>query len=284
MDKKPKLLTSKRKTLVLEYVLMALDDLPDSIPVYPEIIAESEGIKYKINDYNGDFSGLIEYLNGRFFIFLNSGNGETLQSPTLRYSFAHELGHYLIDNHRTELMQEGILQNVTMDPMLSDSVQEKEAEYFASCLLMPEHQYMKDIKGKPFSLELMMGISNKYKVSLTSAILRYATLGQEPLFVICSRPTEIKWKYRSRNFPFHKLRLSDYGNLAEGTQAGNFHYLAIRNFIRPLQAPALLWFTSSRVDELQRIFNEHCFNYHSNGEVISVIWEVKYGTSISRKS
>jgi hypothetical protein len=48
---------------------------------------------------------------------------------------------------------------------------------------------------------------------------------------------------------------------------------AIRDFIRPLQAPASLWFTSSRETELQGIFNEQCYNYHSNGEVISTIWE-----------
>ena len=274
MDDKPKLLTSKRKALVLEYVLMALDDLPDSIPVYPEVIAESEGIKYKINDYNRDFSGLIEYLNGRFFIYLNSQNGETLQSPTLRYSFAHELGHYLIDSHRTELMQEGILQNVTMDPMLSDSLQEKEAEYFASCLLMPEHHFLNDIKGKSFSLELMMELSNKYKVSLTATVLRYASLGSEPLYVICSRLKAIKWEYPGRGFPFHKLRLSAYGGIAEGSQAGDFHYQAIREFTRPFQAPASLWFASSRETELLRVFNEHCYNYFSNEEVISVIWEV----------
>src|SRR5665647_1043964 len=72
------------------------------------------------------------------------------------------------------------------------------------------------------SLELMMEFRNKYRVSLTATILRYATLGPQPLFVICSRPTGIKWKHPGRNFPFHKLMISEYGSIAEGTQAGNF--------------------------------------------------------------
>jgi len=275
MDDKPKLLTSKRKESIHELVTMLLEDLPDSIPVYPEIIAASEGIKYKINDYNNDFSGLIEYYNGRFFIFLHSATGETLQSPFLRYSFAHELGHYIIFSHRAELMLEGKLQYSNSDSMLSDSLQEKEAEYFASCLLMPEHHFLGDIKGKSFSLALMMELSSKYKVSLTATVLRYATLGTEPLYIVCSKPNSIKWKYPGKGFPFHKLNISTYGSIAAGSQAGNFHYSGIRNFINPLQAPASLWFASSRESELLRVFNEHCYNYNSNEEVISVIWEVK---------
>ena len=226
MYPKPKLLTAKRKKELYDLAQLVLDDFPDAIPIFPEAIAKDEGIKCTINDYNGDFNGLIEYLNGRFHIFLHTENSETIQSPTIRYSLAHELGHYFIGSHRTELMQEGMLHNDTTDPMLTDSLQEKEAEYFASCLLMPEHHYLKDIEGKPFSLELMMELRNKYRVSLTAAILRYATLGPQPLFVICSRPAGIKWKYPGRNFPFHKLRISVYGSVAEGTQAGNFHYLA----------------------------------------------------------
>jgi len=276
MDKKPKLLTSKRKIPIHDLVLLVLEDFPDSIPVFPEDIARSEGIKYSFNDYNGDFRGLIEYRNNRFHIFLNSESGETLQSPTLRYSLAHELGHYLIDSHRTELMQEGLLHNTSVDPILSDRLQEKEAEYFASCLLMPEHHYLKDIEGKIFSLELMMELSNKYKVSLTAALLRYASLGPEPLYVICSRSKKIKWKFPGKGFPFHKLNLSDTEEIPAATQAGNYHYLAVRDFSRPMPAPASIWFTSSRVAELQRIFNEHCYNYYSKEEVISVIWEVKY--------
>lgn len=275
MDDKPKLLTAKRKKIIHELVTMLLEDLPDSIPVYPEVIAASEGIKHKINDYNNDFSGLIELYNGRFFIFLHSSIGESLQSPVLRYSFAHELGHYIIYSHRAELMLEGKLQYSHTDSMLSDSLQEKEAEYFASCLLMPEHHFLNDIQGKSFSLELMMELSSKYMVSLTATVLRYATLGSESLYIICSKPDAIKWIYPGKDFPFHKLNISPYGSIAAGSQAGNLHYSGIRNFMHPIQAPASLWFTSSRETELLRIFNEQCYNYNSNEEVISVIWEVK---------
>lgn len=38
--------------------------------VNPEIIAESKGISYSYGEYENDFDGMIEHLNGKFHIYI----------------------------------------------------------------------------------------------------------------------------------------------------------------------------------------------------------------------
>lgn len=103
--------------------------------VFHEIMA-AEGIKFrKINSLNSNFVGaLTKYTNGQSYIMVNSSidnDGRT------HFTIAHELGHYFLSHQLTqnsfyclsdEIVEEGVWQN----PI------EQEANYFASCFLMPE--------------------------------------------------------------------------------------------------------------------------------------------------
>ncbi len=105
--------------------------------VFNEIMA-TEKIKYrKLSSDNSYFVGaLTKYTNGQLYILVNSSidnDGRT------NFTIAHELGHYFLSHQLTqnsfyclneEIVEEGIWQN----PI------EQEANYFASCLLMPEEK------------------------------------------------------------------------------------------------------------------------------------------------
>jgi len=85
-----------------------------------------------------------------------------LHSPRVRYSFAHELGHYFIDEHRWELLNSGYLAHVPDIPLLSQHIYEKESEFFASCLLMPLSRFIHDMTNEHFNIDVVLKICGKY--------------------------------------------------------------------------------------------------------------------------
>jgi len=276
MTKSRKILSAKRKETIEQTALLVLDDYyPGDDLIKPEVIARGEKITYSANDYNNDFKGLIQCINWKFHIYLDVRRGENLNSGNVRFSFAHELGHYFINEHRFALMNEGILPKVASDPMLTDDIFEKEAEYFASCLLLPKDNFHQDIVETEFRFDLIIHLSSKYRVSLTAVLLRYLVLGEIPIAVICSRDTRYLWHRTSKGFPFYRLNLEAETQIPHGSRAGDYFYEGKREFKISKLMPASLWFLSASKDELIRTFKEHCFRHQATNQVISVIWEMK---------
>lgn len=99
-------------------------------------IIQNENIKYKeVDSKNINFIGALTTANnGQLYIMVNK-NIENIGRKN--FTIAHELGHYFL-NHQlktnafycfdNEILEEGFLQ---------DNI-ENEANYFATCLLMPE--------------------------------------------------------------------------------------------------------------------------------------------------
>jgi len=181
-------LTAKRKQLLEEDAEWIVDEYfaPDEL-IRPEVIAAAEDITISLGNYKNEFQGLIHYLNGRFHVYLDTTFGNNLNDPVIRYSFVHELGHNFINEHRNELLAMGLLGSTSGAAMLSEALFEKEAEYFASCLLMPRSRFLADIAEQPFSTWLIHQLCKKYKVSQTAAFMRYMALGEEQIAVIFNR-------------------------------------------------------------------------------------------------
>ena len=149
------ILSNKRKSELAELAkgysdVYIKDDIVDL-----EGIAKFEEIHIIHDDYNGQFEGLTVCEDNNFFIHMDSNNNPTLESGRSRFTLAHELAHTLIDSHRIGLLTGNIKPHISKY-IISDKTAEieKEADYFASCLLMPEKQFKIISKPlcSPFSL------------------------------------------------------------------------------------------------------------------------------------
>jgi Zn-dependent peptidase ImmA (M78 family) len=266
--------TASRKAEIEDMVSYVLEDyFPDQSLVKPEIIAEGEKIKFVIADYNKECRGLIEYKGGKFFIFLDKSFGNNLASPVIRYSFAHELGHYFINEHRMELMSQGVLVQADGDPMLSESIFEKEAEYFASCLLMPRQQFIDDVSGKDFGVWLIHKLCKKYKVSQTAALMRYMELGDEPIAVIFNHNNgRHGYKIQSPQFRHYHLNLDENGFIPKGSVAGRFCYER-KSIKGDTLLTADVWFNPKNEQDALRIYREECLPMPNLNKIVSVVYE-----------
>src|SRR6478736_8142320 len=93
----------RRKRLIASIAEAVFADYAKRIPVRPPQIIEANDIGLTYNNYGDAFDGMIEHKSGRFHIYCNVGAGDSVESPRMRFTQAHELGHYFIDEHRNSL-------------------------------------------------------------------------------------------------------------------------------------------------------------------------------------
>ncbi len=250
-----------------EYIALQYDE---KITPLEKIVEEEELEVFYDNYESNTFDGMTIYDYGKFYIHLNIDKYNRPDSDRGRFTLAHELGHYFIDTHRIGL------KNGLLEPHPSQTNQkqfvaiEREADYFASCLLMPESRFQKDIGNKKFSFSLIDFLREEYKVSRTACALRFADIGNYPIIVVYAENNIIRWVHSSEDFPF-KWLLNE-NTVPQNTVMGDyFNNNHVAEVFKTEQVWAIDCFKYVKKDDLQRIFNEYCITYKNSA--LSIFWE-----------
>lgn len=158
-----------------------------------EAIAFDSGIDVLYESLNGCEATLVGF----------GGNAIATISPSSsrgreRFSVAHEIGHWLLHRGKSfRCRADDIVQNYSADIRL-----EKEADEFASHLLMPTAIFQPAIKAtnRP-GLNDLQEIAGVFEVSLQAVSIRLATLDTLPVVVACYTKAGIKWSLRASHVP-----------------------------------------------------------------------------------
>jgi hypothetical protein len=215
------------------------------------------------------FDGLLECENGDFHIYINLTKVKQAYSERARFTFAHELGHYFIDDHRNALLKGLSPSHCSNTGFKSRNRAERQADYFASCLLMPENGFRKYCNKKKFEYRIIEELSKKYGVSKSATALRFCAIGNHPIMVVYSFKNQIKWYWSSNDFPFKWLK---YGKdrLPEDTVAGEYFNIG-RKSIKTEPIFAMDWFNIQFERQANMPFYEHCLIHGEH--CLSIIWE-----------
>jgi len=235
----------------------------------PEIIASQNGITFNYGNYADSFDGLIEHLSGEFHIYINIDRLIHPYTERARFTFSHELGHYFIDHHRNALKTGKSQSHSSFTGFVSKNYVEREADYFASCLLLPEDRYKADLHRRKFKFEILQELSKKYQTSFTATALRFASIGNHPIIVILSYKRAIKWYWYSDDFPYKYLKHSK-SKVPDDTVAGEY-FINGSNPRDRQEVFAIDWFDFVRDSDVDRKFYEQCL-FHKD-YVLSIIWE-----------
>ncbi|MEQ3691921.1 MAG: ImmA/IrrE family metallo-endopeptidase [Flavobacterium sp.] len=243
-------------------------EFSDIVTPLDKILAE-ENLDLFYDSYGNNFDGMTIYDDTNFFIHINTFRGNKPNTSRARFTIAHELGHYFIDNHRIGL-KKGLL-----SPHPSNNNEnthfriEREADYFASCLLMPEEKFKKFILRKKFEFSIIKSLSEYFQTSITATAIRFADIGNHPLMIVFGENGKIKWKWSSEDFPFKYLLYSD--KIPEDSVMGEYFYqnkqISGTEDIWPID-----WFNYVKNDDIHRKFKEHCISHKHLA--LSIIWEV----------
>lgn len=146
--------------------------------VEPETIAASLGIPFRFESFPEDFDGALLYRHGRFFIVCNN-RLYARGTPRARFTFAHELGHYFIPEHRAQLQAEG--GHFSRVDHRSHSPFEREADLFAAHLLMPPALMLRGMEtASGTALERILHVAELCGTSVTATAFRALALDLLP--------------------------------------------------------------------------------------------------------
>lgn len=157
-------------------------------------IIERAGISMDFDYYGDTFDGLIERQNGRFHIYCNLAkcSGDP-NSGRARFTLAHELGHYFIDEHRTALESGLAPAHAYNADRPSELRIEREADHFASALLMPSVAFHRELRAKRGGIQEILDVASTFRVSRMSAAKRYVSLSGVPCAIVVFRSGDAPW-------------------------------------------------------------------------------------------
>lgn len=264
------MITEERKKALSKLAVFIAEEFSSDNVTQLETIAEAEQIELHIDHYEDSFDGMLVYDDGQFHIHLNADRGNDLNSNRGRFSLAHELAHYFIDEHRIPLMTGEVAPHGSLHDFENNDIVEEEADYFAACLLMPDNFFRNVYTGKKFSLDTSIKLSKIFQTSILATVLRFAEIGRHPILAVVSKNNIVKWYAKHNDFPNWKFRFTVHKQLPPTTVAGesftkmNAKYSGIEN-VDPDDWFIPAWKPNSQM-------HEQCYYSSSYGYVLSLIW------------
>lgn len=192
-------------------------------------------------------------------------NEAVLSPGRVRFTQAHELGHYILHRQVRESFQcsDADMLNWSKD----DKDIEGQADLFASYLLMPLDDYRRQITAT-VDLDLLGHCADRYGVSLTAAILKWLQYTDEKAVLVMSNDGFINWAWSSepaaKAGAFFRTRNSVIP-VPEEAIASNAD---IRHDRPGTQIPASVWFPHADTDTPLREMKIHAEKY---GVVLSLL-------------
>jgi len=233
-------------------------------------IIEEEELEVFYDDYDkGTFDGMTIFDGGNFYIHINTANGNKSNNGRGRFTLAHELGHYIIDSHRIGLISGLLEPHPSKTNQQQHHLIEREADYFASCLLMPEEKFKNDLFRKKFDFNLINWLSKEYNVSITACAFRFAQIGSHPILIIYAENGNIKWTFSSEDFPFKYLLSTS--KISDSFVMGEYFNNSSTEISKTQKIWAMDCFNYVKSEDSNRKFYEHCITHKSSA--LSIIWE-----------
>lgn len=187
----------ERATAVAEDLVAALRIT--KAPIDPLLIAAGEYpfLVAKGGNLGGLFDGQLEFhrKKERFLLFFNTkyDRESDRHHPRTRFSIGHELGHFYIPEHRAYL-QGGGESHRSRGEFTADSGVEREADAFASGLLLPRQILRPMVSGRELTVRLLDKIAGEFQASRVASAIRCVETTDQPCAVFGIRDGRIAWK------------------------------------------------------------------------------------------
>ena len=237
-------------------------------PVDPLAVAASEKglVKCVGDDFEGAFDGRLEFhpSKDRFLLLYNTRydrlEHEGEHHPRTRFSIAHELGHYFTDRHYA-FMRRGGKVHGSRSEYLSKYSLEREADAFASGLLMPTKLIKPMVNSGELDLDQIQELAKTFRTSFVSTTIRAVELSNFPCAVVGVRDEKIAWTRRS--IPVGKNHNGAYPKKNGSAVESESGKQAWREMLegglskRTADAPARCWFQLYRDHLEDVVLTEH---------------------------
>ncbi len=183
------------------------------------------------------------------------------------FIIGHEIAHFLLHQHLMVFFSDS---DKTLSEWHHKGSHEREANIFATELLMPAQLFTKKVTGQKLSIALIHDISKFFNVSLLATFLRYISYGKFPVMVIYMENKIVKWKQASTDFPFQWLPIGS--KVPVYTVAGD-HFYNNTHEDKPAKVDAIEWFPEDSQIRYKKDWKlwEQCYSVSPNS-LVSCLW------------
>ncbi len=213
-------------------------DLRHPLELTMEAIALERGAQVEYTKLDGALGRLVR--KGRKAILTVSNRIE--YNERRRFVIAHELGHHEMHG---KVMQLDVCDEDKIDEVY-DQATEREANAFAAEFLMPAALWNKHVDVKQPTINVIAQLAKEYKVSLTSAAIRFVKLSPERCVLAFVKEGLVKWSVASPD---------QWQRVERGHAAGS--YTLVRDYWtkgsvtdEPEVVPARAWFNRTDVSDV----------------------------------
>ena len=240
-----------------------------SSPVSLDTIAEGEGISLVSIEQCEGFHGRIEFLReAASFVIYHPDPNNTPNRKRVRFSIAHELGHYFIEPHR-ELLVAGKIHNSTPG-FICDNELEVEADEFAAALLIPRAHIEQRLQRRSFmTLAEILKMGDDWQSSARSATIRYVRYTGEACAMVVSKQQGKLTKYiPSDEAEALGFRFTGLKTVPDGSAASRLHNDNSKQNIEESHTTTKSWFPFLHGEH---DLHEESFRLGNTGYVLSLL-------------
>ena len=237
-------------------------------PIDPFEVIKSETPLLRAGGANfGDsFDGKLKFNRdkNRFLLFYNNkydtGLTPLSHHPRTRFTIAHELGHYFIEEHHAHLRRGGLPHRSSTE-FVSNARLEREADAFAAGLLLPRQLVRPLVNRGELTLRVLDDIAQEFETSLLSTCIRGVRLSDFPCAVAGIRGGQIAWMFPSEQLVAGGCYPGKSSPESPSARQQWERYLAGANVKAKADGMARHWFQMfDKEDELHGLYvTEHFF-------------------------
>lgn len=147
------------------------------LPINLDELVKREGINLISYPFEDDISGVLVIEGDNATIGINKKSSNVRK----RFTLAHELGHYKLHTQKSKMFMDNVFFRKKSEGYTSkDEKIEKEANYFAANILMPENLVRKEIIELDCDLHddtTIASLASKFEVSSSAMTFRLINLG-----------------------------------------------------------------------------------------------------------
>ncbi len=199
-----------------------------SAPVDPFRIVDAEQslIHIEGDDFGDAFDGRLSYVGPRFLLCYNTKYDRWphrgSHHPRTRFTIAHELGHFFLEEHRRTLVLRKAT-HASFTEFAASTRVERQADSFASGLLMPKYLLAPRINQESDpEPEVIRALASEFEVSMTGLLVRWVRLSHFPCATLCIREGRIAWGFVSAAFRESGLWRARRGDGVHSSPAARF--------------------------------------------------------------
>jgi len=165
-----------------------------TLPVDPFSVATREDILVQDADLES-CSGSLTMVGSAFGILYARGLGN---EGFERFTVSHELGHFFLPGHPAALFANGQTIHHSHSGFVSADPIERQADYFAAALLMPEKLFRGALRAQSaVGFRAVDALAATCKTSITATAIRFALYADDPVAVIVSKGQTIEYCFMS---------------------------------------------------------------------------------------